>query len=200
MSRLFRIRHALSALLVLLVSAAYGQQLASITSEAATAEQRLAETIGVERLPVGPPSSLTDTRNLAILLQNGDDNRATATQYNTGGAVNQAYIVQVGNYNLADVTQEGRGNTATVSQDGNRNQARLTVDGNDNTIAITQDGNRNVVQGTVEADSRRYQIAQYGNNNTLTQLENSAASPQGYSIEMRGQGIRLSVEQGKVSP
>ncbi|WP_426490975.1 hypothetical protein [Hymenobacter sp. 102] len=185
---------------MLLVSTAFGQRLEGSTSEAATAEQRLAETIGVERLPVGPAAAIADTRNLAILLQNGNDNRATATQYNTGGAVNQAYIVQVGNYNLADVTQDGAGNTATVGQNGNRNQARLTVDGNDNAIAITQEGNRNVVQGTVEADARRYQIAQYGNGNTLTQLENSTASPQGYSIEMRGQGIRLSVEQGRVSP
>ncbi|GGE97081.1 hypothetical protein [Hymenobacter cavernae] len=168
-------------------------------SEASTAEQRLIEDLGPERVSTATPLNSLDARNLAELTQSGTSNAATITQNYTAGNQNQAFILQVGQYNLADITQTGAGNTTSVSQNGSFNQAELNVTGTNNDIDVMQNGERNKVLGTVSANDRQYQVTQTGNDNVLTQLETTRQSPQGYSIEMRGQGIRVSVEQGRVT-
>ena len=72
------------------------------------------------------------------------------------------------------------------------------MSGNDNELNIQQDGANNRVQSEVRQNDRTYSISQIGYGNTLTQKETTTQSPQGYSIEMRGVGISVTIEQGRV--
>lgn len=187
-------------------------------SEAPTAEQRLAEDIGPERLPAG-----TSFENNALLLQNGTGNSARIDQRGlTGAGTNQAYVEQVGAANALGLLQVGSGNQATLTQQGNGNQADLTQQGQRNTSSLTQRGDNNRLTGIVAADrtelninqngsnnqvsseiresQRSYTINQYGNNNALKQVESTIQATPGYTVEMRGSGINLTIEQGKVKP
>lgn len=194
--------------------AAQAQQRAP--SEAATAEQRLAEDISPERLPTG-----TSYQNNALLLQNGTGNSARIDQQSlTGAGTNQAYIEQAGAANALGLIQAGSGNTMNALQQGNGNQADLTQQGQNNTSALTQRGDNNRLTGVVAADrtelninqngsnnqvsseiresQRSYTINQYGNNNSLKQVESTVQATPGYTVEMRGSGINLTIEQGKI--
>lgn len=187
-------------------------------SEAPTAEQRLAEDISPERLPTG-----TSYQNNALLLQNGTGNNARIDQQSlTGAGVNQAYVEQVGAANALGLIQAGNGNTANSMQQGTGNQADLTQQGQNNTSALTQrgdnnrltglvvadrtelninqDGNNNQVSSEIRESQRSYTINQYGNNNSLKQVESTVQATPGYTVEMRGSGINLTIEQGKLKP
>ncbi|MBF9223266.1 hypothetical protein [Hymenobacter ruricola] len=204
----------------LLVLGAFGAQAQQRTqSEAATAEQRLVEDYGLERLPNALPAA-ADGRTAATLLQLGASNTARIDQQNLASPSNQAYVVQAGaanvlgldqigagntvmisqqgNRNQVDFTQNGLGNASTIAQKGNNNQLDGVVAGDRNTMNLRQEGNNNSVQGRVMVSNKTYDIKQYGNNNTLNQIESSTQVSKGYSIEMRGQGINLTIEQGKV--
>jgi minor curlin subunit len=194
--------------------AAQAQQRAP--SEAPTAEQRLAEDISPERLPTG-----ISYQNNALLLQNGTRNNARIDQQSlTGAGTNQAYVEQVGAANTLGLLQTGNGNVTSTTQSGNGNQADLTQQGQSNTSALTQRGDNNRLTGLVVADrtelninqngsnnlvnsevresQRSYTINQYGNNNSLKQLESTITATPGYTVEMRGSGINLTIEQGKI--
>jgi minor curlin subunit len=197
------------------------------TSEAATAEQRLAEDLGYEQLSNAvalPPA--TAGRNVSALQQNGNRNNALIDQQTLSTLGNQAYVQQVGTQNAMELVQRQGGNVATITQNGNGNQANYTQDGrgnntvisqsgrankvqgvtagsdfllqgDNNVMKIDQNGNNNVVQGEVRENNRLYEIRQTGNNNTLKQVESSSALPKGYSVEMKGQGINITIEQGR---
>lgn len=186
-------------------------------SEAPTAEQRLAEDISPDRLPLNAATY----QNAATLLQNGTGNTARIDQQGlTGAGVNQTYVEQVGAANSLGLIQTGSGNVATAAQNGTGNQADLTQQGQHNTSALTQRGDNNRLTGVVAADrtelnisqngsnnqvsseiresQRSYTINQYGNNNSLKQVESTIQATPGYTVEMRGSGINLTIEQGKV--
>lgn len=188
-------------------------------SEAATAEQRLVEDFGA--LPVSLSSSATlDVRNTSTLLQNGAGNSATIDQRSLSSLNNQAYIAQAGAANAlgliqsggdnrayllqqgygnrANFTQDGQGNAANLTQRGSNNRLQGSVSGNDNELNIQQNGANNQVQSEIRQNDRTYNISQIGYGNTLTQKETTAQSPQGYSVEMRGAGINITIEQGRV--
>ncbi|AYA35931.1 hypothetical protein D3Y59_02010 [Hymenobacter oligotrophus] len=165
-------------------------------SESARAEQRLAEEIGLERVPVTAPNP-ANANNVATLLQQGVGNQAQSIQTNPGVLSNLAYIRQVGASNEAQLSQTGSGNRTTVRQQGNRNRFAGSVVGDENEIEVVQQGSRNVVNSEVVNDGRQYTILQQGNNNQLNQVETSPASPKGYTVEMRGNGINITIEQGK---
>ena len=207
---------ALTGTLALGVAAAQAQQRPA--SEAATAEIRLAEDIGPERLPGGgvPPGGV---QNAATLLQDGTGNAARIDQQSLSALSNQAYVVQVGaanavgltqtGANSAYVAQNGAGNTANFVQDGQGNSSTITqkgadnklaglVKGDNNTVNVTQDGQGNAIESKIQESNRAYEIKQYGTNNTLKQLE-STTQTKGYGVEMRGNGINLTIEQGKIT-
>jgi minor curlin subunit len=197
--------------------AAHAQQRAP--SEAPTTEQRLAEDLGLERLPNGA-STLANLQNTATLLQNGTSNNARIDQQSLGSSGNQAYVEQVGAANALGLVQVGSGNVATVGQEGNNNQAELTQKGQSNTSTLTQQGNNNRLTGVVtgngneldihqngnnnQVDSeisqnkQAYTIKQYGSGNMLKQVESTVQATPGYTVEMRGTGINLTIEQGRV--
>lgn len=210
---------ALTGALALATVVAQAQQ--RTPSEAATAEQRLAEDLGLERLPNGAPAA-SDLRNASTLLQTGNGNTARLDQQGLATPVNQAYMAQVGTANVLgvnqtgsgnsayvsqngsgnqlDFTQDGRGNSSTLTQRGSANQLKGMVDGNNNEVNIRQDGSNNVVNSEIREDRRTYNITQQGYGNTLNQVESTSQTPQGYNVEMRGNGIRLTIEQSRVIP
>lgn len=161
-------------------------------------EQRLAETIGLERLPSAP--SQADARNVSSLLQMGTGNRGDITQNNTGVLANSAFVEQAGLSNQLSFTQTGEGNSARITQDGDRNELNVNLTGDRNEMKLVQDGDDNKINSTVVGDSRKYEVMQIGNNHTLNQLESTPLAPRGYSVEMRGNGIQLTIEQGRVLP
>jgi minor curlin subunit len=188
-------------------------------SEAATAEQRLVEDIGA--LPAAlTPSAAGDVRNTSTLFQTGAGNNASIDQRSLSNLSNQAYIVQAGaanvlgiiqsggdnraymsqqgNGNRADFTQNGQGNSSNLTQRGSNNRLQGLVSGNDNELNIQQNGANNQVQSEIRQNDRTYNISQIGYGNTLTQKETTTQSPQGYSVEMRGAGINITIEQGRV--
>lgn len=188
-------------------------------SEAPTTEQRLAEDIGLERLPSSAPTS-TSVQNAATLLQNGTLNTARLDQRSLAGAGNQAYVeqvgtanalglVQMGNGNVAAATQQGTGNQADLTQNGQNNSSALSqkgdnnhltglVVGNENELNIHQNGSNNQVDSEIRQGKQAYTINQYGNNNVLKQIESTVQGTPGYTVEMRGTGINLTIEQGRV--
>ncbi|MBJ6107396.1 hypothetical protein JAO73_00125 [Hymenobacter sp. BT523] len=189
-------------------------------SEAATAEQRLVEDLGTDQVPATAVPAAGDFRNVSTLTQNGNGNNATIDQRSLSTLGNQAYITQAGalnvlglaqngggnqvymtqqgNGNRADFSQEGQNNSSTLNQRGANNQLQGVVSGNENELNIRQDGSYNRVQSEIRQNDRTYNISQIGYGNTLTQRETTAQSPQGYSVEMRGAGINITIEQGRV--
>ena len=191
-------------------------------------EQQLVETVGLDRLTTGAPlPTLNTVQNVTGLLQTGTGNAARIDQQNLAATPNQAYVAQIGEANVlntvqfgsnnrlfvnqngggnnADYTQNGRNNATTITQNGFQNKVQgeatgtdFLLDGDNNTMKITQLGDNNVVRGQVRENNRIYEIRQQGSNNTLTQIESSAQTPKGYTVEMRGQGINLTIEQGSV--
>jgi minor curlin subunit len=188
-------------------------------SEAATSEQRLAEDLGVERLP-SDALVLSNLQNASTLLQSGTGNTARIDQQSLAGAGNQAYVEQVGTANALGLVQTGSGNVATAGQNGTGNQADLTQQGQGNASALTQKGDNNRLTGVVAGNSNElnihqngsnnqvdseirqnkqaYTINQYGNGNLLKQVESTVQGTPGYTVEMRGTGINLTIEQGKI--
>lgn len=163
------------------------------------------------------PENLHPNRPLLL----NADNMVMLTQV---GNSNIAGINQVGDANLARMAVQGNNNTTTLTQRGNRNAANIDVAGDNNPVAVTQNGNGNQyeldltsssntpvnvvqngsgnrVQSELSGSGRQYNVTQFGNNNELTQRENaSSVLPKGYSVEMRGTGMRLTIEQNRVIP
>jgi minor curlin subunit len=179
-------------------------------SQAASAEQRLAEDLGVDRLrnALLPP----DTRNAAALLQVGNSNKANIDQASQATLINQATVVQLGNSNVLGLTQTGAGNRTDFSQTGDANQAALRQNGTANTIVgqvtgnntnvdVDQAGIGNQYSTQLTGNQGRYVIDQVGNNNSFTQRETSTSTPlPGYEVKMEGNNMHLTIEQGKVFP
>ena len=194
----------------------------------ASREQLLVEAVGLDRLPAGTALPTTNSvQNVTGLLQNGTGNTARIDQQNLAATANQAYVAQIGQANVltagqfgsnnqlvanqigagnsAGYTQDGKNNVTTIMQNGSQNTIAGTAEGTDfllegdnNQMRITQSGNNNVVKGQVRESNRVYEIRQQGNNNSLTQIESSMQTPKGYTVEMRGQGINLTIEQGMI--
>lgn len=153
----------------------------------------------------------TGVDNRVLLLQTGNGNLADITQ---AGDLNQAQIAVLGNANVTTLTQQGAANSANLrlagdnnvvsaAQRGTRNQYDLDLVGSNTPVTVVQDGNGNRVQSALTSTNaeRQYSVSQTGNNNELTQREGAGSVlPQGYSVEMRGTGIRMTIEQGRAVP
>lgn len=180
-------------------------------SQAATAEQRLAEDMGVDRLRSDLLPN-TGTRTSSLLLQTGTGNSVTINQATQGLLPSQAVIVQTGNNNLLGLDQTGSGNQTNFSQIGDANQTTLRqtgttnaitgrVAGNNNNVDVNQVGDSNQYSTQLTGNQGRYVIDQVGNNNSLTQRETSTTTPlPGYEVKMEGNNMHLTIEQGKVFP
>ncbi len=167
-------------------------------SEAASASQRLVEDFGLAAGDQSLTPLLTNTRNLAKLVQLGNSNKARAEQYNPGATANQAFITQVGFFNEALLTQKGSGNTTTINQLGRGNQATSKVEGDGNTTRLNQIGNDNRLVRDVATNQTDFKLTQLGNNNQLRQTGTESLAPPRYEVEMRGNGIQLSIQNGRI--
>lgn len=196
----------------------------------ASREQQLVENIGLDRLPtVASLPALSTFQNVAGLLQIGNGNKARIEQQSLSNTANQAYMAQVGeanilglsqfgsnnrlfvnqtgNNNHAGYIQDGQNNSTTIAQDGSQNKVQgiqggtdLLLEGNNNTMKITQKGDFNTVEGKIQESNRKYEIIQHGSENKLIQVESTMQTPMGYTVEMRGRGINMTIEQSKVVP
>lgn len=160
-------------------------------------EQQIAEAIGLERL-VTVRDLPVNSRNLSVLLQEGDNNRAITTQRNDALLSNQVAITQVGAFNDTEASQVGNNNRTVVRQTGTLNVVRSEVVGSNNQTDIAQDGDRNQVMQQFNADNQTYRIVQDGYDNVLEQRGVSTTAPLGYDIKMEGSGIQISIEQNKL--
>ena len=180
-------------------------------ADAPSAIQQLVEEIGLDRLPsnIVVPSP-RNARNLSAVEQNGSGNQAGITQVSTGTGSNQALILQVGTLNAADLAQygsdnsaslrlTGNKNTGSLGQNGSSNTSDMRLTGNNNNLDVMQNGQGNSATLDATGSNRRYVINQLGDNNVLKQQEGLNSSlPRGYNVDMRGNGIRLTIEQGNV--
>lgn len=102
---------------------------------------------------------------------------------------------------MTGVRLTGSNNPVDLTQRGNRNQLDLELTGTSTTVKLAQQGDDNRVQSALAGNNRQYSVSQLGNNNELTQREGAATVlPQGYNVEMRGTGIRMTIEQGRATP
>jgi minor curlin subunit len=219
---------ALLSLAICLIAETAKAQLAEPTT--ISREQQLVETVGLERLPNGAPlPTLGSLQNVTGLQQNGNGNTARIDQQTLASPANQAYVAQIGEANIlglsqvggnnrlyviqngngnnAGYTQNGQNNSTTITQNGSQNKiggvaagSNMVLEGDNTTMKITQNGDNNVVKGDVRESNRNYEIIQSGRDNTLTQIESTMQTPKGYTVEMRGQGINITIEQSKVLP
>ena len=167
-------------------------------SEANSASQRLVEDFGLISKGKLLDLNSSDVQNLATIVQRGNGNQAVANQHNTGGDINQAFIQQVGSGNKAELVQRGSGNTTTLNQRGDKNEAVSRVVGNDNTTTLNQFGDRNSFVRDVATKETIIELTQNGNNNVLRQTGSQALAPPRYEVEMRGNGIQLSIHTGRI--
>lgn len=180
---------------------------------AASAAQRLVEEIGLDRLAATTNLQRpVNARNLSALKQSGQYNEASIEQVSQGSSPNQALIVQAGNANIAGFYQYGTDNKASLVLQGNDNRATLQQRGSSNTydgrvvgdqnkVDVIQDGQNNSATLEAAGNGRRYPVLQVGSNMQLTQREAAGTTaPLGYGVEMRGNGIRLTIEQGRATP
>lgn len=211
MKRFFNMLGALCLFGALASTGAHAQSVANLKPSAQPTPDN---EIGIRDLP-------EQLRPAAPLLS-AADNVAFLSQV---GSNNDSFIAQVGDQNLARLSIVGSGNTTAVLQDGNKNRFEMTVTGDNNPVSLTQLGDNNayvmdlnasntpvnlvqngagnrVSSSLTAINNRQYNISQYGNNNLLNQAEGRGATlaPQGYSVEMRGNGIRMTIDQGRVGP
>ena len=93
----------------------------------------------------------------------------------------------------------GNKNTGNLGQNGSSNTSDMRLTGNNNNLDVTQNGQGNSATLDATGSNRRYVINQLGDNNVLKQQEGLNSSlPRGYNVDMRGNGIRLTIEQGNV--
>ncbi|WP_400190317.1 hypothetical protein [Hymenobacter sp. B81] len=178
---------------VLLAPAAQAQ-------DSPSAEHELAQQLGTERLPISLAGSAAEL-NETTLTQTGSHNSALVRQLRAGEAPlgNLVYMVQAGTGNSANLGQTGAGNRTVVEQFGNGNQVESDINGLNTESRIRQSGTANRVDQELNVDNRRYLVEQNGRNNELVQREQGATTP-GYEVHMRGTGIRIVIEQGRVLP
>ena len=137
--------------------------------------------------------------NEAFIRQAGDDNTSRLAILGDG---NKTEVIQEGRRNFFDMDLVGNNNPVSVKQFGNNNVYDMDLNASNTPINLVQNGTSNrVVSNLMAATEREYSIRQYGNNNVLNQAEGNASVLQkGYSVEMRGNGIRMTIEQGRVTP
>lgn len=185
----------LAAALLVSIGAAQAQN--SRDPDGISTGQQLIQTFGTSQ--VSEVATTPAGLNQAMLQQQGNANVSTITQTMlSAGQGNVAAVLQNGNSNAAAALQNGVNNRTTITQIGNNNVAVSDITGYNTESAILQNGNRNQVDQQLIRDNQRYSIEQQGNNNNLVQRETSGAAP-GYNVTMRGNGIQIMIEQGRVS-
>ena len=136
--------------------------------------------------------------NEAFIRQVGDDNTSRLAIFGDG---NKTEVIQEGRRNLFDMNLTGNNNPVSVKQFGSNNVYDMDLNAVNTPVNLVQSGTSNRVVSNLTATEREYSIRQYGNNNVLNQAEGNASVLQkGYSVEMRGNGIRMTIEQGRVTP
>ena len=149
------------------------------------------------------------SRNSALVVQNGNANRANILQSNDLGSVsgNYAEIKQVGGGNDASITQSGGDhNRARIDQTGESHIAKVTQTGFTNSADIIQTGRGNALDATQTGNNNsiifsqlglgKVNLVQSGNDNTLD-IKQAAGTGTGTTTTIRqdGNGSKAIVSQ-----
>ncbi|QNE42365.1 hypothetical protein F1C16_22355 (plasmid) [Hymenobacter sp. NBH84] len=163
----------LLTILVLLATVQQGWA-QEVRNTSLNAEQQLLEQLVTERSVFQRAAAPTSLLNVTQLTQQG--------------AGNAAHIVQVGSSNVT-----------LISQVGVDNVVNSTISGQHTRSEIVQQGARNVVDQQLTVDGRRYAVLQQGLDNQLKQVESGAQAPPGYQVQMVGNGMKISIQQGQAA-
>ena len=144
------------------------------------------------------------SRNSALVVQNGNANRANILQSNDLGGVsgnfaeikqdgveNDALITQSGDHNRARIDQTGDSHIANVTQTGFTNSADIIQTGYGNALYATQTGNNNSITLS-QPGSATANLALIGNDNTIN---GSQAAGSTMNIRLEGNGWNVKVGQ-----
>lgn len=132
--------------------------------------------------------------NQAFISQVGEANIALITQENASFSYsNIAVINQNGSFNQASIDQQGMGNEIDLKQSGDGNKAIIVTDGDLMNLVTSQFGNENTVSQDVSGSGVTYTILQYGSNNTIEQRGDEFSS--GYSIIQFGNNMNITVDR-----
>lgn len=186
------------AVFMLLKLPAHAQQQPDEDGPAATGNElvrRVGSVDGVQQL-LNAPASANGARNQAMVLQQGNRNSLDVSQQ-TAAAMgpNLVQLQQIGDFNVLDVQQRGAGLEQQVLQQGNRNSVISRMQGTNVESTIRQNGDANKVQQDLTVNQRNYTIQQDGNRNELIQRENGQSTPAGYQVHMTG-NMRVVIEHG----
>lgn len=162
----------------------------------------------VSQQPLRLAQLIGNADNVSLLTQIGNSNEAFIRQVGDNNASrlaifgdhNKTEVIQEGRRNLFDMDLTGNNNPVSIKQYGDNNVYDMDLNASNTPVNLVQNGASNRVVSNLTGTNREYNISQYGNNNVLTQTESNTVLQKGYSVEMRGNGIRLSIEQGRVTP
>ena len=128
----------------------------------------------------------------------------TAAPPLVAGTVNNAYLVQSGAGNTADIIQRlGLGNVVVLLQTGNGNALTLLQEGSSNVYSAALTGDNNLLTADQIGDGNTYtldfvgsdlnhSVLQLGNENEAVQVGTSSTRPA--DIVQQGDGLRVLVE------
>jgi hypothetical protein len=141
------------------------------------------------------PTAASVEQQLLDQLSGGPAQLPAATT--AAGLLNVAQLTQQGSMNAAQITQVGSSNVTIVSQSGTGNVVTSTITGTGTRSEISQTGARNLVDQELAVDQRKYVVQQQGFDNQLKQVERGAQAPPGYEVKMVGNGINMTIQQGR---
>jgi hypothetical protein len=143
-------------------------------------------------------SDLAGQGNGVFINQVGNHNEIEIIQSNNEEDLlrNLARILQSGNDNRAYILQEGVGNELALIQSGEENLYKLINSGSDgNNVVIIQNGSNNeIIQRLVESSHNDIEFIQEGNNNSIIQIL-EGVSGRNYAIRQVGDGLNVIIRQ-----
>jgi hypothetical protein len=145
--------------------------------------------------------TVSGTRSSVFITQAGGANEAQIIQsLNVPAAVGQTNLVrvlQLGEENFVQVTNQGQNNRTDVLQNGNLNTVVSNVKGAQNVSSLLQNGNQNVIiQTLLNTQAVKTDFQQNGNNNRIEQeIINVNNLP--VRLIQNGNGLNAIIRQGQ---
>ena len=156
----------------------------------------LALALAALALIAGPAHAQSAQERGVFVAQIGDGNRAEVTQQN---ADSLARVVQNGNDNQTDITQDGGAvHKAQIGQDGDGNRVNAAQDGDGaSELTLVQDGDGNSAEilqrETSLAERTGAEILQRGNGNSIALIQNG--SDNSAILDQQGDGNAMTAVQ-----
>ncbi len=138
---------------------------------------------------------LPSLNNDILIQQEGMYHQAVVQQ--TNAQHSQLRIEQLGTGHTLEAVQQGRDNRWDIQQNGEDHRYSGSLTGNHNQVQVRQSGQQNSIRQDLSGNGLDYTIIQQGQNLELTQIEYDGLAP-AYQVEQRGEGMKITIEQGLV--